>query len=136
MKITLANDLSNLDRLAEEVARFCEAEGISQADSLQLNLVLEELFTNIVSYGYDDGVAHQITITLESEAGGVQVRVVDDARAFNPLEVGEADTSSSVEERAIGGLGIHFLKQMTRDQSYQRKDGCNYLSFIKPIETD
>ncbi|MGM0561721.1 MAG: ATP-binding protein [Pseudomonadota bacterium] len=135
MKITLENSLSNLERLAEEVERFCEAEGIAQADALQLNLVLEELFTNIVSYGYDDDAVHQITVTLESGSKGIRAQVVDDAKAFNPLEVDTADTTSPVEERGIGGLGIHFLRKMTRDQDYQRKDGRNHLTFVKPVET-
>lgn len=134
MKITLGNSLSHLGRLAEEVERFCESEGIAQSDALQLNLVLEELFTNIVSYGYDDAAAHEITITLESEADGIRAQVMDDAKAFNPLEVDAADTTSSVEERGIGGLGVHFLRSMTRDQNYQRKDGCNHLTFVKPVD--
>lgn len=136
MDIRLTNDLSDLDRLAEEVEVFCAAEGIEQSEALQLNLVLEELFTNIVSYGYeDDARTHEIVVTLESTDDGIRAQVIDDAKAFNPLEVDEADTSSSVEERQIGGLGLHFLRQMTREQSYQRKDGYNHLAFVKPVET-
>ncbi|MFC4352472.1 ATP-binding protein [Fodinicurvata halophila] len=135
MDIRLTNDLSDLDRLAEEVGAFCATEGIEQSEALQLNLVLEEIFTNIVSYGYEDARAHEIVVTLESTDGGIRAQVIDDAKAFNPLEVDAADTSSSVEDRQIGGLGLHFLRKMTRDQSYWRKGGRNHLTFVKPVET-
>ena len=130
----LRNDLAELERLATAVDRFCEAEGLCGDVAFHLNLVLEEVVSNVVNYGYEDaGAPHEITVRLVREPSGVTVEVIDDGRAFDPLSVPEPDLAAAIEDRPVGGLGVHFLRTMMRDLHYRREHGRNHLSFRKPL---
>ena len=130
----LHNDLAELERLAAAVGGFCQAEALPDEVAFHLNLVLEELVSNVVSYGYDDGGApHAISVHLVREDSGVAVEVIDDGRPFDPLSVPEPDVEASLEDRPVGGLGVHFLRTMMRDLHYRREHGRNHLTFRKPL---
>jgi hypothetical protein len=95
------------------------------------NLAIEELVTNCIKYGYDDGGEHQVQITLNLADNQMQLTVTDDGHAFNPLDLPPPDTNLPVEERPIGGLGIHLLRQMSDRMEYVRIDGKNQLTLWK-----
>lgn len=136
LELLLRNDLSEIERLAAAVEAFCEAETLPPDAAFHLNLVLEELVTNIVSYGYPEGRnsgAREIRVHLRHDPEAVAVEVIDDARAFDPLSAPEPDLAASIEERPIGGLGVHFLRTLMRDLHYHRRDGRNHLRFRKPL---
>jgi serine/threonine-protein kinase RsbW len=132
-QIDLAVDMAELDRLTDAIERFCEANDIPPVPSTHLTLVLEELFTNMVGHGYPgahpDG--QPIRIVLAAEEGRVRVHVSDTGIPFDPLSVPTPDTSLGVDERAIGGLGVHFMRRMMTDLRYSRQDGRNILDFSK-----
>jgi anti-sigma regulatory factor (Ser/Thr protein kinase) len=101
---------------------------------MQLNLVLEELFTNIVFYGFADDPAQERRIGIDfSRADGVLIVVVtDDAKPFNLLEQAEdPGVDKPLEERDIGGLGIHFVKTVMDSVEYARRDGKNIVTLTK-----
>lgn len=134
LELRLRNDLTELDRLSEALEGFCEAKGVPTGAAYHLNLVLDELVTNIVSYGYEaDAGEREIVIQLQREPEAVAVVVEDDGRAFDPLSAKEPDLDASVEERPIGGLGLHFLRTLMDDLCYRREDGRNRLGFRKPL---
>src|SRR5690625_2281946 len=132
LEIVLRNDLGAADRLAAAVLGFCHDQDGPPRAAYHLNLVLDELMTNIVSYGYDEGNGRQeIRIRLRREPSAVQVQVEDDGRSFNPLEVPPPDLDAPVETRPIGGLGIHFLRTLMDDLCYRRENERNRLCFKK-----
>ncbi|KQT50261.1 ATP-binding protein [Devosia sp. BK] len=137
MLIELAVKMSELDRLAEAVERFCEDNDVPPKAAMQLNLVLEELFTNTVSHGYHgrgyDGLP--IRVALKREGSSVLVDVSDGGSAFDPLGASEPDLELDVEDRPIGGLGIHFLRTMMTDLRYSREGERNRLSFSKALDS-
>jgi anti-sigma regulatory factor (Ser/Thr protein kinase) len=96
---------------------------------MELNLAVEELFTNIVFYAYDDQEQHEIEILFEHpETGCVLITLSDDGKTFNPLENPTGDNLvKSFEEREIGGLGIHLVRKMVSHIEYKRLDGRNIL---------
>ena len=95
--------------------------------AFKVNLVVEEFGINIMNYGYDDGV-HTFSINLRSGEESLTIEFIDDGKPFNPLEdAPEPDTESSVEDRAIGGLGLFLVHTMTDDLQYRRED-CKNLS--------
>ncbi|MGE0450464.1 MAG: ATP-binding protein [Vicinamibacterales bacterium] len=96
-----------------------------------VNLVIEELVTNCIKYGYDDTLEHTIEIVLSIAAQTLTIAVVDDGHAFNPLEAPPPDLSLAIEDRPIGGLGIHLLRELTDDIVYERRDGTNRLTLVK-----
>ncbi|EIC21488.1 SpoIIE family protein phosphatase [Thiorhodovibrio frisius] len=132
-RLTLTNDLSELGRLADWLERFGDAHGIPRKVIHPLNLALDELVTNIIHYAYPDGEAHSFTLELRPLGDRLEAELVDDGIPFNPLEMPDADTESDVEERQIGGLGIHFVRQTMDGVYYQFEQGHNHLRLIKRL---
>jgi len=88
-----------------------------------------------MTYGFANGGEHEISIRLAPAADALEIEVADEARAFNPLELPEADTSSALEERAVGGLGIHLVRRLMDTLEYQRAGGKNTLVLRKNLKT-
>lgn len=132
--ITLRNELAELTRLAEAIEAFGDKAELSPKVVYSLNLVLDELVTNVVSYGHDasDG-EHDITLTMTVADGRLTAVLEDDGRPFNPLDRGAPDIESPLEERQIGGLGVHFVRTMMDEVRYRRTDGRNCLTLIKKL---
>ncbi|WFS62171.1 SpoIIE family protein phosphatase [Pseudodesulfovibrio thermohalotolerans] len=101
----------------------------------QLTLVLDELTTNIISYGYADFDEHPIDVTISLEGDLLTIRVEDDAEPFNILEAPEPELELPLEERAkpVGGMGIHLVKSMVHGIHYKRENGRNVLTLSKDI---
>lgn len=132
--ITLKNDLAELGRLAEAVTEFGERMGLPDKVVFSLNLVLDELVTNVVSYGYgDDPGEHWLTVGVRVEEGQLTAVLEDDGLPFDPLAKGPPDLDSPLEERGIGGLGVHFVRTMMDRVDYQRVDGRNRLTLVKTL---
>lgn len=133
MNVTLSNDLADLPRLAAAVADFSAQHRLSPHDGFELELVLEEIFTNIVSYAFPERGRHAVELHLELDAGGVMAEILDAGRPFDPLDVAPPDLAADIEHRPIGGLGIHFVRTLTEDLAYERRAGINHLSFRKRL---
>lgn len=134
LRLTIKNRLEEITRLAEEIERFVESRLLPGKLAFQLNLAVEEIVTNSIKYGYDDQGEHQIELVLETKEGAVLVTVIDDGRQFNPLEAPEADTGLSAEDRPVGGLGIHLVRQIMEDVEYRRENSRNILTMKIIIE--
>jgi anti-sigma regulatory factor (Ser/Thr protein kinase) len=133
LSVTLNNRLSELDRLSRIVATFGESHRLSDKVLHAVNLALDEIVTNIISYGYDDQADHQIVLRLSLQAEELTAEVEDDGRPFNPLEAPEPDLNQPLEERAVGGLGIHLIRNMMDRMEYRRQDGKNLLVLKKRV---
>lgn len=94
-------------------------------------LVIEELVSNTIKYGYDDNEEHTIRVNVRFESGALSIEVRDDGHPFNPLEQANPDFSLPAEERPIGGLGLHLVRQMTDDVRYERQNGENVVIATK-----
>lgn len=133
ISVRIANDLSELERLAGVVEEFCERNGLEAKLVFNLNLVLDEIVTNTVSYGYDDAAPHVIDVVLRREGGMLTLVVEDDARAFDPLEAPEPDLDASLEDRRVGGLGVHLVRTLMDTVDYDRVADRNRLVMTKLI---
>ena len=131
---TLKNSLSELDSLAEKVEEFCEPLGVSMKTIFQAKLAMEEIFVNIVSYGYDDENEHLIGITLSFEDGVLILRIEDDATPFNPLDAEAPDLKCTVEDSKVGGLGLHLTKSVMNEMQYSRCENKNILTLKKNLD--
>lgn len=133
--IVLHNQLSELNTLATEIERFAEQAQLDMQTQFQLNLVLDELLTNIISYAYDDKVLHSISLRLSYVDHVLQAQLCDDGKAFDPTQIGSPDfeTGNTVEERQVGGLGIHFARTFMDTVEYQRRDSHNQLVLSKKL---
>ena len=130
--LCIASDLGELARLHDAVAELGEAGDWPPDLVYQIDLVLEELIVNTVNYGYDDDARHEIEVTLTSDEDVFTVEIIDDGHAFNPLEdAPEPDLDLGIEDRPIGGLGIHLMRVMMDDVHYRREQNKNHLTLIK-----
>jgi anti-sigma regulatory factor (Ser/Thr protein kinase) len=133
VEIRVHNKLSELDSANQTLTEFGRRHGLPESVLHDLNLVVGELLTNIISYGYTDDGEHEIAVRLSVGPGEIRVEVEDDGKPFNPLEVPEADTTKSLDERAVGGLGIHLVRRLTDGLEYQRHEGKNLLAMRKRL---
>ena len=130
--LVLKNDLSELARIAETIESHGESRGWPAKWIMNLNLSLDELITNTVSYGYQDTDEHEIRITLTERDESLAVVVEDDGMAFDPFTAApEPDLEADVEERPIGGLGVYFVKTLMDEIAYERVDNSNRITLIQ-----
>ena len=136
-ELSLRNSLEELDRLHAVIEDFGERHGLPARVVFELTLALDEWLTNIVSYGYDDGAPHTIAVRVRLDAppgnGIVAVEIEDDARPFNPLDVPSPHLDVPLEERTIGGLGIHFIRRCMDEVAYERRGNRNVLLLQKRV---
>jgi serine/threonine-protein kinase RsbW len=131
--IVLSNDLQELERLEAFIQGLSGTFGIDEKSLFQVNLVCDELVTNIILYGYptDENGKHTIRLDVGESADGWELCLTDRGIPFNPLLKVSPRTDLSVEERGIGGLGIHFVKQVMDELIYEHSNGENVLMMKK-----
>ncbi len=134
--LRIANDVAELSRVAETVDVYCDETGIPTDVAFKINVVLEELLMNTISYGFTDGKPHEIAVTIDRHDETVTIEIDDDGVAFDPLQAPPPDLDAPIEERQIGGLGIHFVKTMMDTVEYRRADGRNHMTLTKRIVPD
>ena len=132
----LKSDLSELDRLCQNLETFGQKFGLSKKLIFEINLALDELFTNIISYGFQDDEEHVVRITLTPENDQLCLCIEDDGKPFNPIEFESPDVSCSVEKCKIGGLGIHIMKKLMDEICYERCEDKNVLNLKKKISSE
>jgi len=125
----LDGDLRELSRLAERVDRFCRSEGLDEDAAFELNLVLEELFSNAVRHGGCEHVKNAVAVRLRPAGGGdVEVEFRDRGAPFDPTALPRPDLTTPLGERRPGGLGVHLVRQIVRDLRYRRAGEWNQLT--------
>ncbi len=128
--LKLANDPVELERLSEVLREMGECEDWPPDLVFRVELALEELATNIISYAYEGG-KHEFEVTLISEADALTIEIADDGKPFDPLsDAPEPDLDAPIEERAVGKLGIHLVKTLMDEVRYQRDGGKNRLTLV------
>jgi sigma-B regulation protein RsbU (phosphoserine phosphatase) len=127
LSVMLKNDLSELQRLNQIVTEFADRHGLASELVSRLTLVLEEIITNVISYGYDDGLQHEILVRLSWKDPNMKVEVEDDGRPFNPLKAPPPDMGKPLTEMKVGGLGIHFVREKMDELEYRRENDRNLL---------
>ena len=133
LTLRIANDIAELTRVAESVDEFCATHNLPPDCSFKLNVALEELLTNTISYGYDDRQRHEIALDIAIDKDTLVAELSDDARPFDPLQAPPPDLDSPIAERRIGGLGVHLVKTMMDEVTYAYRDGRNHVRLRKRI---
>jgi sigma-B regulation protein RsbU (phosphoserine phosphatase) len=132
--VAIRNDVAELERLAELVDGFVEKHGLPEKLAFNLNVCLDELITNIISYGYDDEEPHEIGVEFVYDGREFVTRIFDDAKEYNPFtEAPVPDLDLDVEDRPIGGLGVFLVKEFMDETDYAHADGRNTTTLRKTI---
>lgn len=117
----------DLEVLNFEVEAFCNRNEVPAGKLFSIQLIIEELITNIIKYGKRGNKDEVIEIEIINQAHEILLIITDNSSVFNPLEVAEPDTGQPVEERDIGGLGLYLVRKKVKSLYYENKNGFNFL---------
>ena len=117
-------------------ARFAETHALPATVRRSVNVALDELLANALSHGQSGRDPCSVTIEVELDQEHVTVILTDDGTPFDPFGRDAPDTGLSVEDRPIGGLGLHLVGQLMDQVSYQRRDGHNIVVLVKQLVND
>ena len=132
VEVSLAPDLSSLAALAGIIQQFGAANALSDAVQNRLNLMLDELITNSITYGLNKISDPQLRLRLHVDEGAIVAQLEDNGTAFNPFEEAPApDPTLGLEERPIGGLGVYLVYTFMDELSYRHEQGRNRLTLVK-----
>ncbi|MXZ43846.1 MAG: ATP-binding protein [Gammaproteobacteria bacterium] len=134
-KIQLENRLEEFQRFESAFMDFARFQNLNDEVIYAIQLSVDELFTNIVSYGYDDSETHIVKFVIDVTREEIRVEIIDDAKPFNPLDdAPEMNLDLSIEERKIGGVGIHLVRSLMSEVTYVRDGDYNRLRLVKKFE--
>ncbi len=132
--LTLHNDVQEIPRLATFIEEIAENHAIDMATSMNLNLAMEEAVVNVMNYAYPKESVNNIDITAEVDDEEIAFSIADSGIPFDPTQKGEPDLSLDAEDRPIGGLGIHLVRQLMDTLDYRYENGHNILTLKKRIK--
>jgi sigma-B regulation protein RsbU (phosphoserine phosphatase) len=132
-ELLLRSEIAELGTLKEAMDRLTVEWNMPAGVMMALNLVLEELFTNIVYYGFDDGRDHLVRILIKKEPVYLVITIEDDGKPFNILESVYKGFGATLEGKEIGGEGIHLVKELMETIEYYRTGGRNKVVMKKKI---
>lgn len=138
LTLTLRNTLDEIPRIGQAVEGFFDTHRLPQRACMHLTVALDELATNAISYGFEAGTDRPdaVRVTLELRESEILAMIEDCGKPFDPLSVPEPDTTLAVDERAIGGLGVHFVREFMDEVTYERMDGLNRVRMRKRLADD
>ena len=130
----MKNEMTEVGRLRTFFFSVCREHGIDDETAKTLNLALEEWVANVISYAYPKGMQGHVEVTADVADEVLTLVIKDYGAPFDPTQHAEVDTDAELDERAIGGLGIHLVRSIMDTVSYERTaDGYNRLVLTKKI---
>lgn len=132
-EIQIKNRIEELEKVATFTQGLCAELGLTAELEMNLNLVLEEMVSNVIFYAYPEGTEADIELVAESDGGELVFLLSDQGREFDPTMREAADTDTNPAERELGGMGIFIVKNIMNQVTYQRLEGRNLLTMKKNI---
>ena len=134
-ELTIAAKVENIEAVTDFVNEQLEALDCPKKAQMQIDIAIDELFGNIAHYAYNPEIG-QATVRVEviQDPLAVVITFIDKGVPYDPLTKADPDTTLSVEERDIGGLGIYMVKKTMDDITYEYKDGQNILAIKKNLQ--
>ncbi len=132
-EIKLKNQVGELERVAVFIEEICEELGLGMELQMNLNLVMEEMVSNVIFYAYPEGTDAEIGLMAEYDGKELTFVLSDRGREFDPTLKEDADIDVNPIDREIGGMGIWIVKNIMNQVTYQRLEGKNLLTMKKEI---
>jgi serine/threonine-protein kinase RsbW len=133
-EISIKNQVSELARVNQFVDDIADELDLDMELRMNLNLVLEEMVSNVIFYAYPEGKTADIELEAESHGQELTFTLSDRGQMFDPTAKEDADPNVNPMERDIGGMGIYIVKNIMNEVTYQRLEGRNLLTMKKTIE--
>jgi sigma-B regulation protein RsbU (phosphoserine phosphatase) len=133
-QVIIKNELTDMLVADQKFEEFASAFDVPESVILKFKIIFDELLNNIISYAYSDDDVHDIEINMERVGHRLTVTVIDDGVPFNPLSESKPNTDLSLQDREVGGLGIHLVRNLVDDASYQRRIGKNVMTLVQNLD--
>ena len=130
LEFTTDNTFESVADGARRLETFAGDAGLSPRKAYQLDLIYEELMTNVVKYSYSDSAPHQIRVILDDNGQDLTFTVIHDGTDFDPWAQADPDLDVPLEDRQTGGIGIMLCRKFSRSTGYQRQDGKSIISVV------
>ena len=133
-ELRIKNQISELEKVAQFVEEIGEELGLSMELQMNLNLVMEEMVTNVIFYAYPEGEEADIELLAKSDGKELTFVLSDQGKEFDPTAKEDADLDVNPADRELGGMGIFIVKNIMNKVTYQRLEGKNLLTMTKGID--
>ena len=132
--IELANEIDEIQRMIAAIEEFGERHAVPEAVVGHFVLSLDELVTNVISYGYPDRSSRIILVSLRLDAQERLIaELIDDGVPYDPLQTPPPDLDADLDDRPIGGLGVHIVKTLMDSVEYRRDGDRNCVTLTKAL---
>lgn len=133
-ELTVKATLENIEKVTDFINAELEELECPMKAMVQIDVAIDELFSNIARFAYDNGTGSAtVTFEVSENPPAAKITFIDNGKPFNPLERDDPDITLSAEERSIGGLGIFMVKKTMNSMNYEFKNGQNILTIIKNL---
>ena len=133
-EICIKNKISELEKVAQFIEEIGEELGLSMELQMNLNLVMEEMVTNVIFYAYPQDEEADIELLVKSDGKELTFVLSDQGKEFDPTAKENTDLDVNPAERELGGMGIFIVKNIMKEVTYQRLEGKNLLTMTKGIK--
>lgn len=127
-EIKITNEIDQLELVEEKIDLFSSTINLPEEVRQKVSIALDELLNNVITHGYLDDEQHFIVIKMDLQDSKFIIIIIDDGQAFDPTKKDSPDTTSGIEEREIGGLGIHMVRNLMDEFTYDRIDSKNIVT--------
>jgi serine/threonine-protein kinase RsbW len=134
LDIPIKNSLDEFSRLVEGVAQFLAENEVSPKVDFTANLVIEEAVLNVIHYAYESQGEDDIGFTLQIEGRDLTITLTDSGRPYDPLSRPDPDVNAPLEDRQVGGLGVHLIKKTCKSVSYVYENQQNKLVMVIDLD--
>jgi anti-sigma regulatory factor (Ser/Thr protein kinase) len=136
LELIIVNEVSAVAEAIEAVRTLAARRGVPSSVVPTLQLVLDDLLINVVSYAWHDGERHAATLRVAFSPQAVTLEISDDGIAFDPVAAPTPDVTLDLDEREVGGLGIHLVRALVDVVDYSRTGERNVLTVTKKWDVD
>lgn len=133
VRLSVGADPDGVGEINAAFARFAQTHALPPAVRRSLHVALDELLANELSYGMAGRHSGSLTAEMELDQERLTVTLTNDGPPFDPFSEAAPDTALSVDDRPIGGLGIHLVRQLMDHVSYERRAGHNVVVLVKRL---
>ena len=130
-ELTIVNKASEITKLNAFVMSAATSLNMEKVLTNKIKLAVEEAVTNVIDYAYPNGTEGYIDITIEADESRIRFILSDSGAEFDPTSVSKADTTLSIDDRPIGGLGVFLVRNLMDSINYERSEGKNVLRLEK-----
>jgi anti-sigma regulatory factor (Ser/Thr protein kinase) len=136
LSLKLGNRLPEIGPTLDRIEAFLTDNGAEAQVVFRFRLALDELLTNVVMHAHPQDEAHEIDVEMKIDSGEARCEMSDRGAAFDPFAAPAPDVEAELEDRPIGGLGIHLVREMVPVASYRREGDRNVVRLTSPLQLE